>query len=293
MTLEWLGGSMVALVTPFKEDRLDEDAFASLIDRQIDGGTSALVIAGTTGESAALTEEEHVDVVAKAVKLAAGRIPVIAGVGANVTRDAVALAKKTQDAGADALMATTGYYNKPSVTGLLRHYELLGEATPLPVIVYNVPSRTASDLSEELVAELAMLPTMAALKDASGDLARMARHRINCPKEFVFLSGEDITAVGFNAMGGAGCISVSANVAPKLCAEMQAACAAGDYTKAVEIQDKLTPLHDAMFSDASPAPAKYALSKLGLCEESLRLPLVPANEKARALVDEALASLDL
>ena len=293
MTPEWLRGSMVALVTPFKDDKLDEAAFAKLIDRQVEAGTAALVIAGTTGESATLTEDEHIEVVAKSVEIAGGRVPIIAGVGANVTRDAVSLAERAEAVGSSALMATTGYYNKPSVPGLLEHYRLLGEATPLPVIVYNVPSRTASDLKEGVVAEIAKLHTMVALKDASGDLARMARHRITCPEDFVFLSGEDITAVGFNAMGGVGCISVTANVAPKLCAEMQAACLAGDYAAALAIQDRLTPLHDAMFSDASPAPAKYALSKLGLLEESLRLPLVPASEKARALVDEALAGLDL
>lgn len=293
MTPEWLSGSMVALVTPFSGGKVDEKALKGLIERQIEGGTKALVIAGTTGEAATMTEEEHIGVIGQSVEIAGGRTPIIAGVGANVTRDAIALAEESKRVGADALMATTGYYNKPSRAGLVQHYTRLCEATDLPVIVYNVPGRTASDLKEDLIAELAQLPTVVALKDASGDLARMARHRITCPDDMVFLSGEDITAVGFNAMGGKGCISVTANVAPAHCARMQEACLRGDYAEALKIQDQLTPLHDAMFSDASPAPAKYALTKLGLLEEELRLPIVPASEKARKLVDDALAALDL
>ncbi|MEO1656144.1 MAG: 4-hydroxy-tetrahydrodipicolinate synthase [Pseudomonadota bacterium] len=293
MAPEWLRGSMTAIVTPFKDGVVDEKAFAALIERQIAGRTNAIVAAGTTGEAATLTVDEHIGVIAKAVEIADGRIPVIGGCGANVTADAVFLAEESQRVGAGAIMATTGYYNKPSRDGLLAHYRALSAATPLPIVVYNVPSRTASDLTEDLVGELSQLPTAAALKDASGDLARQARHRLLCPSDFVFLSGEDITAVGFNAMGGAGCISVTANVAPALCAEMQEACAAGDYAKAQALQDKLTPLHDALFSDASPAPAKYALAKLGLIEEELRLPLVPASETARKAVDAALQDLDL
>jgi 4-hydroxy-tetrahydrodipicolinate synthase len=285
---------MVALVTPFRKDgAVDEAALERLIERQIEGGTRALVVAGTTGEAATLTEDEHIGVIAEAVRLAKGRAAVVGGVGANVTRDAVALAKACEKIGADGLMATTGYYNKPSRAGLLAHYTALSEAASLPMILYNVPGRTVTDLKEDLVAELARLPHVAALKDASGDLARMARHRITCPEGFTFLSGEDITAVGFNAMGGRGCISVSANIAPKLCAEMQEACLAGDYAQALGLQDRLTALHDAMFCDASPAPAKYALSKLGLIEDVLRLPMVPASEAARAKVDAAVADLDL
>ncbi|MCQ8185414.1 4-hydroxy-tetrahydrodipicolinate synthase [Parvularcula maris] len=293
MAPDWLRGSMVALVTPFKKGEVDEAAFETLIERQIEGGTSALVIAGTTGEAAALTDDEHIGVIGRAVKLAAGRAKIIGGVGANVTRDAVMLAERAAEVGADGLMATTGYYNKPPRAGIIEHYRALGGATDLPVIVYNVPGRTASDLREDLIAELAGLPNMVALKDASGDLARMARHRLSCPEGFAFLSGEDVTAVGFNAMGGVGCISVSANVAPHLCAELQAACAEGDYEKARALQDTLTPLHDAMFSDASPAPAKYALSRLGLIEEELRLPMMPAGEAARAKVNKALSALGM
>jgi 4-hydroxy-tetrahydrodipicolinate synthase len=284
---------MVALVTPFRGDRLDEDALSALIERQIAGRTRALIMAGTTGEAAALTEDEHIHVIRRAIEIAAGRIAVVGGVGANVTRDAVALAKDCAEIGADGVMATTGYYNKPNRAGLIAHYKALAEATSLPMILYNVPGRTAVDMREDLIAELVRLPHVAALKDASGDLARMARHRLSGSGETVFLSGEDITAVGFNAMGGRGCISVTANVAPALCAEMQEACLAGDYAAALKLQDRLVPLHDAMFSDASPAPAKYALAKLGLIAEELRLPLMPASEKARALVDAALSDLDL
>lgn len=293
MTPQWLSGSMVALVTPFSGGAVDDKALAALIERQIAGRTKALVIAGTTGEAATLTEDEHVGVIRRAVEIAKGRVAVIGGAGANVTRDAVALAEACKDVGADGIMAATGYYNKPSRPGLVAHYKALAAATDLPIIVYNVPGRTASDLDVGLVSELSRLETVVALKDATGDLARMARHRIRCPEDFVFLSGEDITAVGFNAMGGTGCISVSANVAPELCASLQEACAAGDWDEALALQDRLTPLHDAMFSDSSPAPAKYALSRLGLIEEELRLPLVPANEKARGLVDEALSGLNL
>ncbi|MEM0929640.1 MAG: 4-hydroxy-tetrahydrodipicolinate synthase [Pseudomonadota bacterium] len=293
MAPDWLRGSMTAIVTPFKDGVVDEKAFAALIERQIAGRTQAIVAAGTTGEAATLSVEEHIGVIAAAVGIADGRIPVIGGCGANVTADAVFLAEESQRVGAQGIMATTGYYNKPSRAGLVAHYRALSEATPLPIIIYNVPSRTASDLDESLVGELSQLPTAAALKDASGDLARQARHRLLCPSDFVFLSGEDITAVGFNAMGGVGCISVTANVAPALCAEMQQTCAVGDYAKAQALQDRLTPLHDALFSDASPAPAKYALARLGLIEEELRLPLVPASENARKAVDAALKDLDL
>ncbi|WP_233061508.1 4-hydroxy-tetrahydrodipicolinate synthase [Parvularcula mediterranea] len=293
MTPSWLTGSMVALVTPFYGGKVDEKALKRLVDRQVEAGTSAIVAAGTTGEAATLTEDEHIGVIESCVKAAEGRLKIVGGVGANVTRDAVTLAERCEAIGADGLMATTGYYNKPNRAGLVAHYTALGEATDLPVIVYNVPGRTVTDLSESLVAELSQLPTMVALKDASGELDRVARHRLECAEGFVLLSGEDMTAVGFNAMGGKGCISVSANVAPEHCARLQRACAEGDYTEALKIQDQLAPLHDAMFADASPGPAKYALSKLGLIEESLRLPLTPCGEKARLMVDEALAGLDL
>ncbi|NRA29622.1 MAG: 4-hydroxy-tetrahydrodipicolinate synthase [Parvularculaceae bacterium] len=289
----WLNGSMTALVTPFQDGAVDDAAFVRLVERQIAGRTRAIVVAGTTGEAASLTDDEHIGVIARAVEVADGRAAIIGGVGANVTRDAVNLARMCEEVGADGVMATTGYYNKPNREGLLTHYRVLGNATALPIILYNVPSRTVTDLDEDLVAELVKLPNAAALKDASGDLARMARHRLSAPEDFVFLSGEDITAVGFNAMGGQGCISVTANVAPEQCAAMQEACAAGDWVKAREMQDKLVPLHDALFADSSPGPTKYALSKLGLIEEELRLPMMPAGEKARALVDEALAGLNL
>ncbi|MEM9809691.1 MAG: 4-hydroxy-tetrahydrodipicolinate synthase [Pseudomonadota bacterium] len=293
MAPEWLSGSMTALVTPFKGGAVDKKALAVLIERQIAGRTRAIVAAGTTGEAATLNADEHIGVIAKAVEIADGRIAVVGGCGANVTADAVDLAKACAQVGAVGVMATTGYYNKPSRAGLIAHYTALSGATDLPIILYNVPSRTASDMTPDLIGELSHLPNAAALKDASGDLARVAQHRLLCPSDFVFLSGEDITAVGFNAMGGTGCISVTANVAPEHCAAMQEACQAGDYAKARVLQDQLTPLHDAIFADASPAPAKYALTKMGLIEEELRLPLVPASEKARGAIDAALRDLDL
>ncbi|MEM1409218.1 MAG: 4-hydroxy-tetrahydrodipicolinate synthase [Pseudomonadota bacterium] len=291
MSGDWISGSMVALVTPFKDGEVDDAAFTRLIERQIEAGTSAIVVAGTTGEAASLTDDEHIGVIARAVELAKGRSSVVGGVGANVTRDAVNLAKRCEEVGCDGLMATTGYYNKPPRAGLIAHYKGLVGASSLPVIVYNVPSRTVTDLDESIIAELSHLPSVAGLKDASSDLARMARHRLSAPKDFAFLSGEDITAVGFNAMGGRGCSSVSANVAPKLCAELQAACQEGRFGDALALQDRLTPLHDAMFADASPGPAKYALSRLGLIENELSAPMMPANEHARRLVDEALTQL--
>jgi len=293
MTSPWLTGSMTALVTPFQDGAVDDAAFVRLVERQIAGRTKALVVAGTTGEAASLTDDEHIGVIARAVEVADGRIAVIGGVGANVTRDAVNLAKLCEEVGADGVMATTGYYNKPNREGLLAHYRALCDATAMPIVFYNVPGRTVTDLDESIVAELMTLPNAAALKDASGDLARMARHRLAAPEGFVFLSGEDITAVGFNVMGGTGCISVTANVAPEHCATMQEACAAGDWVKARSLQDQLVPLHDALFSDSSPGPTKYALAKLGLVQEELRLPMMPAGEKARRLVDEALAGLNL
>ncbi|MEM9838225.1 MAG: 4-hydroxy-tetrahydrodipicolinate synthase [Pseudomonadota bacterium] len=294
MTHDWLSGSMVALVTPFSADgSVDEKALERLIERQIAGRTSALVVAGTTGEAAALTEDEHIDVIERAVQMASGRVAVVGGVGANVTRDAVRLAERCLEVGVQGVMATTGYYNKPNREGLLAHYSALCSATDLPVILYNVPGRTVTDLDEGLIAELAQLPNAVALKDASGDLARVARHRLSVPEGFALISGEDITAVGFNAMGGTGCISVSANVAPAQCSEMQRACAEGRWADALALQDALTPLHDAMFSDASPAPAKYALARLGLIEEHLRLPMTPAREDARRKVDAALNRLNL
>ena len=286
-------GSLTALVTPWQRGAFDEAAYARLIDRQIEAGTSALVAVGTTGESPTLGLEEHAHVIAAAVRAARGRVPVIAGCGSNDTSAAIGLVHAAALAGADGVMATTGYYNKPSQAGLYAHFEALAEASALPIILYNVPGRTACDIVVETIARLAKLPSIVAVKDATGDLARVARTRVLCGEGFTQLSGEDATAVGFNAMGGVGCISVLANVAPVQCAAMQRACAEGRWDEAVTMQDRLIGLADALFADTSPGPVKYALAKLGLCEESFRLPMVPASEAARRRVDDAMAGLDL
>ena len=288
-------GSIPALVTPFTADggRVDEDAYAALIERQVEGGSHGLVPVGTTGESPTLSEAEHVRVIGLCVAAARGRVPVIAGVGSNNTEAARRLARGAADAGADGLLATTGYYNKPSQAGLLAHFRALAEETPLPIVLYNVPGRTACDIAVGTLAELSRLPTVAGVKDATGDLARVARQRRECADGFAQLSGEDATAVGFNAMGGTGCISVGANVAPDRFASLQNACADGDWDAARDLQTQLIPLIDALFADTNPAPVKYALGRMGLCQPALRLPLVEADADARRAVDAALDGLGL
>lgn len=286
-------GSITALVTPFTGTGVDEAAFAALVERQIEAGTHGLVPVGTTGESATLTDEEHERVIRLCIEVARGRVPIIAGAGSNDTAYAISMAQRVQEYGADAVLAVTGYYNRPSQAGLIAHFTALHDATDLPIFIYNIPPRTVVGLTVETLARLAELPRIAGVKDATGDLARVALQRRDCGEDFIQLSGEDMTAVGFNAMGGRGCISVSSNVAPKLCAEMQEATLAGDYARAVALQDRLAPLHAALFSDASPGPTKYALSLMGLCAPDVRLPLVGANEAAQAKVRAALEALDL
>jgi len=289
-------GSITALVTPFRSDSdrsIDEDAFRALVRRQIAAGTHGLVPCGTTGESPTLSHAEHRRVVEICVEEAAGRTPVMASAGSNATAEAVALAEFAEQAGADGVLAVTGYYNKPSQAGLLGHYEKLAAATRLPIFIYNVPARTVADVSPATMAKLSRISNIVGVKDATGDLARMAAHRLACGEDFICLSGEDATAVGFNAMGGAGCISVLSNIAPAECARLQEATLAGDFAAALSLQDALHPLASALFLDTSPAPAKYALSRLGLCEDAVRSPLAPASEEARARVDAALQGLGL
>lgn len=288
-----LTGSITALVTPFRDGAVDERAFQDLVERQIAQGTHGLVPVGTTGESATLTDAEHERVIRLCVEAAAGRVPVIAGAGSNDTAYAVSMAKRVEGFGADAVLAVTGYYNRPSQPGLIAHFTALNDAVGLPIIVYNVPARTASDIAVETLGALSKLPRIVGVKDATGDLARVALHRRACGADFIQLSGEDMTAVGFNAMGGTGCISVSSNVAPGLCAAMQEATRDKDYDKARALQDRLAPLHDALFSDTSPGPAKYALSLLGLCTDEVRLPLVGPSEASKQQVRAALQELDL
>ena len=283
-------GSIPALVTPFAAGRVDEAAFRELVEWQIDEGSSALVPCGTTGEVATLTADEHHRVVALAVEVARGRVPVIAGCGSYSTAASLAHMKAAEAAGADAALVVVPYYNKPSQAGIAAHYRALAEGSGLPIVVYNVPSRTVADISVETLAEVSALPSVVGVKDATGNLARVTAQRIACGEQFCQLSGNDDMALGFNAMGGVGCISVTANVAPRLCAEFQSATREGRWDEALRLQDRLYPLHAALFSDASPGPAKYALSRVrpGFPTE-LRLPLTDASSASRAAVDHALA----
>ncbi len=291
--MKTLNGSMTALVTPFLNGEVAEDVFQRLVDRQIRAGTDAIVPAGTTGESATLTHEEHRRVIALAVEASSGRVPVIAGAGSNATAEAIELARFAEQAGADALLSVTGYYNKPTQAGLIAHFTALHEATRLPIILYNVPGRTVANLSVETVSVLSRLPRIVGVKDATGDLARVALQRLASGADFIQLSGEDMTAVGFNAMGGKGCISVTSNVAPDLCARMQAASLAGDLAEAVRLQDLLAPLHDVLFAETSPGPAKYAMSLMGLLRDEVRLPLVPPGDATKARIRAVLQRLGL
>lgn len=286
-------GSITALVTPFKNGAVDERAFQALVERQIAAGTHGLVPVGTTGESATLSDEEHERVISLCVEAAAGRVPVIGGAGSNETAYAISMAQRIQKIGVDAILSVTGYYNRPSQAGLVAHYTALHDATDIPIIVYNIPARTVVGLARETMAALSKLPRIIGVKDATGDLARVALQRRECGTGFIQLSGEDMTAVGFNAMGGTGCISVASNVAPELCAHMQEACLNDDYVTARALQDRLAPLIDALFSDASPGPVKYAMSLLGLMSDELRLPMVGPSDAAKAKVRAALEELGL
>lgn len=288
-----LEGSLTALVTPFSGGAVDESLFQRLIERQIAAGTAAVCPAGTTGESATLTHAEHRRIIDLAVEAAGGRVPVIAGAGSNATPEAIELARHAEKAGADAILAVTGYYNKPTQAGLIAHFTALHEATRLPIVLYNVPGRTVANLSVETIGVLSKLPRIVALKDATGDLARVALQRLASGPDFIQLSGEDMTAVGFNAMGGRGCIGVTANVTPDLCAKMQRASLSGDLETARALQDKLAPLHDVLFAETSPAPVKYAMSLMGLCPDEVRLPLVTPSEPVKARIRSVLKKLEL
>jgi 4-hydroxy-tetrahydrodipicolinate synthase len=287
-------GSIPALVTPFTAGRVDEEAFRDLVEWQIAEGSSALVPCGTTGEVATLSAEEHGRVVRLCVEHAGGRVPVIAGCGSYSTAASREKMRVAEEAGATAALVVVPYYNKPSQAGIAAHFRALAEASDLPIVVYNVPGRTVADISVETLAEVARLPSVVGIKDATGNLARVTAQRLTCGADFCQLSGNDDMALGFNAMGGVGCISVTANVAPRLCAEFQAATLARDWDKALALQDRLFALHTAMFADASPGPAKYALGKVrpGFPQE-LRLPLTEPSDAARRAVDEALESAGL
>jgi len=281
-------GSIPALVTPLKNGAVDYDTLKKLVEWHIAEGSSGLVPVGTTGESPTLTHEEHGAVIEAVVEAAAGRIPVIAGAGSNATAEGIGLIQHAEAVGADAALVVTPYYNKPTQRGLIAHYTAMHDASALPIIIYNIPGRSVVDMTPETMGELAKLPRIVGVKDATGKLERVSQQRITCGPGFIQLSGEDATALGFNAHGGVGCISVTANVAPRLCAEFQAATLAGDYALALEYQDRLMPLHEAIFIEPGLVGAKYALSKLGLCSEEVRLPLTGLLDATRARIDAAM-----
>ena len=282
-------GSIPALVTPFSGKCVDEDSLSAFVEWQIEQGSNALVPCGTTGEVATLNADEHRKVIATVVRTANGRVPVIAGTGTYNTQASIERTRAAADLGADAVLAVVPYYNRPSQAGLAAHFTAIADSSPIPVVIYNVPSRTVADISVETLGQIARHPKIVAVKDATGNLARVSAQRIACGTDFCQLSGNDDMALGFNAMGGVGCVSVSANVAPKLCSQFQKAMRDGRWGEALQLQDKLYPLHAALFTDASPAPTKYALSRVrsGFPAE-LRLPLVEASDASKRAVDAAL-----
>src|SRR5229473_2392800 len=286
-------GSFTALVTPFKNGSLDEAAFRSLVGWQITEGTHGLVPVGTTGESPTVSHDEHKRVVEWCIDEAKGRVPVIAGAGSNSTKEAIELAEHAEKAGASAVLVVTPYYNKPTQEGLYQHFKAINDAIGIPVIIYNIPARSVIDMSVDTMARLFELENIAGVKDATANVVRVSQQRAAMGEGFNQLSGEDATALGFMAHGGHGCISVTSNVAPRLCAEFQDACAKGDYRAALKLQDKLMPLHTALFLETNPAPAKYALSVLGKCADTVRLPMVRLAEKTKAAVREAMVHAGL
>jgi 4-hydroxy-tetrahydrodipicolinate synthase len=286
-------GSFTALVTPFKNGALDEKAFRALVEWQIVEGTNGLVPVGTTGESPTLSHDEHKRVVEWCVDEAKGRVPVVAGSGSNSTEEAIDLSRHAEQAGADAVLVVTPYYNKPTQEGLYQHFKAIDEAIGIPILIYNIPGRSVIDMSVDTMKRLFELKNIAGVKDATANMVRVSQQRAEIGPDFNQLSGEDGTALGFNAHGGHGCISVTSNVAPRLCAEFQGACLRGDYATALALHDKLMPLHLALFIETSPSPTKYALSVLGRCTESVRLPLVPPCEKTKAAVRDAMVHAGL
>jgi 4-hydroxy-tetrahydrodipicolinate synthase len=287
-------GSLVALITPMRVDgSIDEKAYAAFVDWQIKEGTQGVVPVGTTGESPTLSHDEHRRVVEIAIEVANGRVPVIAGAGSNSTEEAIALTRHAKEAGADAALIVTPYYNKPTQEGMFLHYTAIADAVDLPIIIYNIPPRSVVDMSVETMARLSKHPNIIGVKDATANLTRPLHTRRACGDDFCQLSGEDHTALSYNAAGGHGCISVTANVAPRLCGEMQTAWAEGRLKDAMTIQNRLVPLHDALFSETSPGPVKYAASLIGKTSERCRLPLAPLMEPTRARVKAAMTEVGL
>jgi 4-hydroxy-tetrahydrodipicolinate synthase len=286
-------GSFTALVTPFKNGSLDEKAYRDLVNWQISEGTNGLVPVGTTGESPTLSHEEHMQAVEWCIEEADGRVPVIAGSGSNSTKEAIELSQHAEKAGADAVLIVTPYYNKPTQEGLYQHFKAINDAIGIPIIIYNIPPRSVVDMSVDTMKRLYELKNIAGVKDATANVLRVSQQRAAMGADFNQLSGEDGTALGFMAHGGHGCISVTSNVAPRLCAEFQAACLKGDYATALTLQEKLLPLHQHLFIETNPAPAKYALSVLGKCSDTVRLPMVPLSERSKTVVREAMVHAGL
>lgn len=283
-----LQGSLPALVTPFKNGAVDFETLKKLVDWHVDEGSHGLVPVGTTGESPTLSHEEHEQVVEAVVEAAAGRIPVVAGAGSNNTVESIRFMQHAHRVGATAALVVTPYYNKPTQRGLIAHFTALHDCCDLPIIIYNIPGRSVVDMSPATMGELARLPRIIGVKDATGDLARVCQQRITCGADFIQLSGEDATAHGFNAQGGTGCISVTANVAPRLCSELQSATLRGDYATALGLQDRLMPLHQAIFTEPGLVGAKFAMSELGLCSDEVRSPLTGLTDDTKALVRDGL-----
>lgn len=286
-------GSLTALITPFRNGSLDEDALCRFVDWQISEGTHGLVPTGTTGESPTLDFDEHKRVIELTIQTAKGRVPVVAGTGSNSTAEAIELSAHAAKAGADAVLIVTPYYNKPTQEGLYQHYKAINDAVDIPIVIYNIPGRSIVDMTVETMARCFELKNVIGVKDATANLARASQQRLAMGEDFNLLSGEDATALGFMAHGGHGCISVVSNIAPRLCADFQNACLAGDYKTALALQDRLMPLHDAMFCEANPGPVKYAAYRLGLCEPDVRLPLVPITQASQRIVDAALDRVGL
>jgi 4-hydroxy-tetrahydrodipicolinate synthase len=280
-------------VTPFRDDAVDQHAFRDLVEWQIAEGTNGLVPVGTTGESPTLSHDEHKQVVEWCIGQARDRVPVVAGAGSNSTREAIELSRHAEQAGADAVLVVTPYYNKPTQEGLFQHFKAINDAIGIPIIIYNIPGRSVIDMSVDTMVRLYELKNIAGVKDATANMVRVSQQRAAMGEGFNQLSGEDGTALGFMAHGGHGCISVTSNVAPRLCAEFQSACLRGDYAAALKLQDKLMPLHNNLFIETNPAPAKYALSVLGKIADTVRLPMVPLAEKSKAAVRDAMVHAGL
>ncbi len=286
-------GSMTALITPFKDNKMDEDAFRSFIDWQIEEGTEAVVPCGTTGESPTLDHQEHMKVTEICIETVDGRVPVIAGTGSNSTKEAIELTRHAKEAGAAAALVVTPYYNKPMQEGLYQHYKAINDAVDVPLLIYNIPGRSIVDMSVETMARLAELPNIVGVKDATSDLARPMQTRLAIGKDFCQISGEDATIVPFLAGGGTGCISVTANIAPRLCADLHKSWRAGDMPAVMEMQDRLIPLHIAMFCETSPGPVKYAAKLLGKCNGETRLPICEISEASKERVEQAMVGAGL